>query len=251
MENFYTYFMPQIIAGLVEYLKFRKANPNATEIPEHLIMIWVPFDTQKYFYPTMMFQIYLLFQIGAQNYASLAMYISLMIYAILKFKILRHLLRNFNKNCTSEADALRVLNELAHKHQNIINFVQKMHTSFKLVLLVEYSAASVILASAAIQILQGNKQFLFLIYASLFTFQLFLISWKSEEIKTQSVMVGTTLYQSDWYFHNRKVRRFILFMMLRSNKPMTLNIGPFGPNTMETAMARVKLGYSYVTLMSS
>ncbi|XP_066143799.1 odorant receptor 22c-like [Euwallacea fornicatus] len=236
---------------ILEYLASRQSSSNETELPERLILFWVPFDKQKYFYPTMVYQLYLLFQIGAQNYASLGLQITLITYIILKFKILRHLIRNFNKDSTSEADILRVLGQLSHKHQIIIDFVQKMHTSFKLVLLIEYSASSLILASATIQIIQGNKVAFFLFYECLFMFQLFLLSWKSEQIKTQSLMVGTTLYESDWYLYNTKVRRIVLFMMLRSNKALTLNIGPFGPNTMEAAMTRVKLGYSYVTLMSS
>ncbi|XP_066258783.1 odorant receptor 22a-like [Euwallacea similis] len=237
--------------ALVEYLAYCKSHPNATEEPEYLLTIWVPVDMQKHFLLALHLQMYLVFQTGAQNYAALSMYITLMVYTALKLKILRHSLRNFSKHCTSEADVLRALNQLAREHQNIINFVQVLHKSFKPGLLIEYTASSLILASTIVQIIRGDKMCIFILSASLYTFQLFLLSWNSEKIRNQSLMMGTSLYKSDWYFYGAKVMRFILFMMLRSSKPLTLNIGPFGPNTMETAMARARLGYSYVTVMSS
>ncbi|XP_060530175.1 odorant receptor Or2-like [Cylas formicarius] len=81
------------------------------------------------------------------------------------------------------------------------------------------------------------------------TSQLLLLAWYSDEIVFQSVELAPALYQSKWYECSKESRVLISIMLMRCQRPLTIDIGSFGPMTVQSAATRLKLAYSYASVM--
>ncbi|XP_050303745.1 odorant receptor 49b-like [Anthonomus grandis grandis] len=66
---------------------------------------------------------------------------------------------------------------------------------------------------------------------------LFLIAWHANELKVQSVMISDALFESEWYEKSTSAKKTIAIIMTRSQKPLTIFVGPFFPMTIDTAIA--------------
>ncbi|XP_066143262.1 odorant receptor 10-like [Euwallacea fornicatus] len=260
----YTYIMAflfSVYGGFMEYHNFQTSHPNATEKPEYLIIMWTPFDAQKHFELVLTIQMLVCVSAGAGNCSSMTLFNTLMVYVVVKLRILQHKFKNFNVYFVETAngfvrakmppeEAERNLKQLIREHQNLIRFVRDLDDRIKNGILIEYTFTSLMLASMLLQILNGYRLILYCPYFVLLTFQLFLLSYNAEEISYQSSEIGKKIYESDWYFHGADVKWLILMILMRSRRELCLNIGPFGPNSLKAAVSRLKLGYSYTSLIS-
>ncbi|XP_048520478.1 uncharacterized protein LOC109539035 [Dendroctonus ponderosae] len=183
-----------------------------------------------------------------------------MIYVVIKLKILQHLFQNFNtypKNLENfhmelrDVLAIDNLKHLIRQHQDIISFVKELDKNIKIGVLIEYTITSLMLATISIQVLTGNKVASFSFYGLILIYQLFLLSWNAAEIKTQSEKIAGAIYATDWYVYGPGVKQIIHFIIMRCSRGLSLDIGPFGPNDLGAASARLKLAYSYVSVMGN
>ncbi|XP_066258781.1 odorant receptor 10-like [Euwallacea similis] len=250
-----------ILGGFVEYHEFQKSHPNATENPQYLITMWIPFDVQKHFDLALTVQMVVYVNAGTGSCSSLALFNTLMIYVVIKLRILQHKLTNFDNYLmktkegfvsltVAPGEAVRNLKELIKEHQNLIRFVRDLDGNIKHGIFIEYSFTSFMLASMLLQLINGYRLALFVPYFMVLTFQLFLLSYNAEEIGYQSSQIGNTIYESDWYLYGKDVKWLVCMIMMRSQRQLCLNIGSFGPNSLKAAMARLKLAYSYTSVMS-
>uniref|UniRef100_R9PSR8 Odorant receptor n=1 Tax=Dendroctonus ponderosae TaxID=77166 RepID=R9PSR8_DENPD len=259
----YTYSLVilfNIFNGIIEFQSFRKLHPNATEYPQYLVSIWLPFNVQTHFTLALICQTVLFLQSCVLNYSSTVLFNTLMIYVVIKLKILQHLFQNFNtypKNLENfhmelrDVLAIDNLKHLIRQHQDIISFVKELDKNIKIGVLIEYTITSLMLATISIQVLTGNKVASFSFYGLILIYQLFLLSWNAAEIKTQSEKIAGAIYATDWYVYGPGVKQIIHFIIMRCSKGLSLDIGPFGPNDLGAASARLKLAYSYVSVMGN
>ncbi|KAJ8983700.1 hypothetical protein NQ317_009135 [Molorchus minor] len=73
--------------------------------------------------------------------------------------------------------------------------------------------------------------------------------WYANEIMEQSSNVALAVWQSEWYEEPQKVKQMMLMMIMRSNKALTLDIGPFSTMTLNTLLGILKATYSYMMIM--
>jgi hypothetical protein len=60
----------------------------------------------------------------------------------------------------------------------------------------------------------------------------------------QSEMIGEVMYKSGWYDKPISFQRSVNFIIMRSQRPVALSVGPFGTLSMEL-FARVQSVISY------
>ncbi|CAG9768718.1 unnamed protein product [Ceutorhynchus assimilis] len=180
-----------IYGGLVEYYKYTYNHPNITEKPTHLLLMWFPFDLQKHFNSAIALQIFILITCSAFNFSTQGLFNTMMVYVVIKLKMLQHFFRNFDKGNGTEMNNLQAC---IRKHQELIEFAQDLNSSMKYLLLIEYSVSSVMLASVFVQITERNQIEINIPHALILTFQLFLLSWNAHEIKTQKAPTGVWTY---------------------------------------------------------
>lgn len=121
--------MRPLFVGVLEYRKYYTMHPNATTTPVYLISFWVPFDIEKHFHFALGLQFFMGIQSVAAIYSSLVLFNTLMVYAVVKLKILQHHFKNFDSysgenegenRTTNDARAIASLKRLVEKHQVVI-----------------------------------------------------------------------------------------------------------------------------------
>ncbi|XP_076255837.1 odorant receptor 10-like [Rhynchophorus ferrugineus] len=127
-----------------------------------------------------------------------------------------------------------------------------MNESVKYVVLMEFlfntfTVASVLFQLVTIKVL---SKFLFaFLFNCMLVSQIFIFAWTANEVKEQSVSISNCIYESPWYETKKEVKTLLLIMLLRTQKPLVVTIGPFNPMTNETALMTLKAAYSYATVM--
>ncbi|CAG9761357.1 unnamed protein product [Ceutorhynchus assimilis] len=217
-----------IYGGPVQYRIYQMKFPNATEKPEYILSMWFPFDIQNHFDLALFLQCFIYIQSSAANFASMVHVNTLMSYAVIKLKMLEYYFRNFDtfpQEIHSEDPvyrnrmAVKNLENLIRKHQFIIGFIKDLNECMRTTLLIEFSLSSLMLASITSQIISSGD-------------------------------IAFAIYESDWYNYNAKVGKLIFIVVMRARRELTLDIGPFGPNTLEAAKTRMQVAYSYLSVIS-
>ncbi|XP_060533770.1 odorant receptor 45b-like [Cylas formicarius] len=155
-----------------------------------------------------------------------------------QLKILQYYFTNFFENIVEKDrnGCFQELKFLCVKHQNLIEYINTANCAFKGVVFFEYAISSIVLATSIIQISVGGNVTNNLIHLFGVTSQLLLLAWYSDEIVFQSLELAPALYQSKWYECSKESRILISMMLMRCQKPLSIDIGSFGAMTIQSAM---------------
>ncbi|XP_060526087.1 odorant receptor 22a-like [Cylas formicarius] len=176
-------------------------------------------------------------------------FISCMIFATSLIKIMQI---RFRKMVTYGDDVVVTLRDLVLEHQKVIDFVDQLNAAMKNLILLEYLLHSLNFASVSIQFIKSERNISMafpVCYLGLLVVQTFFLGWNANEVKIQSLMMADALYESPWYEQTQEVKGLLLVALTRSQRPLTLTIGPFDAMTVESSLTIMKASYSYVTVM--
>ena len=79
--------------------------------------------------------------------------------------------------------------------------------------------------------------------------QLFAYSYVGEYLKTQTESVGNSVYFCTWYDMPKNVSKDIIFIIMKSQRPVLLTAGKFFVINMETYMSILKTSMSYLSVL--
>ncbi|XP_060517931.1 odorant receptor 30a-like isoform X1 [Cylas formicarius] len=238
--------------GIVDGYNFSKSqkHSNVTLSKPLPLHFWYPVDENKYYTWMLVDQLLKIaltafYIAGFQSFST-----SLFIFLRAQLKILQENFRNFHELEPWESSAFWSLRTVCLKHQEFIGYVEDLNKWIKPIILIEYGTSSVMCAGLLFQIIAEvnvafNVVFVFILWG-----QLMLLAWNCNEVLIESANLAKALYESEWYEQDARTKVLIYTMILRCQKPLTLNIGPFGPMTADAALSRIKMAYSYTTLMT-
>ncbi|XP_060534147.1 odorant receptor 49b-like [Cylas formicarius] len=244
--------------GIINSLQFHKHNTNSNQTLNKPLplQLWYPYDKNRHHVWALMHQVvsisvWTIFIISLQVFSN-----STLIFLRSQLKVLQNQFRNFNKHVGGDEHVLdrgraviKSLKALCVAHQNLLRYIQVVNEAFKATIFFEYAVISLILGMVLFQIIAGLEASLNSTFGFVVISQLMLLSWTTDEIVVQSSELASALYESKWFEQNKKSMLFIRFMIMRCQKPISIDIGPFGPMTMFSAMSRLKLAYSYTSVM--
>ncbi|XP_060522699.1 odorant receptor 30a-like isoform X2 [Cylas formicarius] len=243
------------ILGDIECYKFFKKSlrNNVTEKPLPL-NLWYPFDRNKYYTWVLIDQnirsTFSCLCIGVVG----ASVNSVVIFLKLQLKLLQYYFRYMGnckaRNILERNIAENNLKSLCIKHQRLIEYVQTFNKCVRNVILLEYTVSSLTFAIIILQITAGEPlifNFTMLTYTAI---QLLTFAWNCNEIIVQSLQLAISLYESKWYEQSKSAQQIIHIMMIRCQRPLYLRIGFLGVMNLEAGLSRLKLGYTYTSVMS-
>ncbi|KAL1488318.1 hypothetical protein ABEB36_014796 [Hypothenemus hampei] len=79
--------------------------------------------------------------------------------------------------------------------------------------------------------------------------QLVILAWSANEITIQSVNIAQAIFEYYWYEQSEHVKKILLIMIMRAQKPLFLSIGPFRPMNMQAGLMTLKASYTYSQVM--
>ncbi|XP_060518352.1 odorant receptor 49b-like [Cylas formicarius] len=236
--------------GIRENVLFNFHNKNTTLEGPHTMYFWYPFETKNYHTWVLIDESVRAFFIGICNVSVNVFINSVMIFLRAQLVVLQQEFRNFcDKSGKRKVAGSKLLRVLCLKHQKLIKYYENFNDSLKFLVLLEYVMSSLITASTIIEIISGqNVTFSVGLFLTNFG-GLMIIAWNSNEIILQSAALATALYESGWYYQDHETQVLLHLMMIRCQKPLTISIGPFGSMTVDAGMSRLRLAYSYTTVM--
>ncbi|XP_076258677.1 odorant receptor 10-like isoform X2 [Rhynchophorus ferrugineus] len=236
------------------YLEFRKYN-STVEKPL-ILPIWTFYNSNYYYNISCCIGICFALIGGIYYMTSLCLFSSLMIFVSAKLDMLTKSFRNYDSSVQTEGDETETkawLRTIIKKHQFVINYVEGINNAICYLLLAEFILNSVHLASVMVQILLYSSTLTDYVfwssYSVLVITQLFTMTWHANEIQLKSLGIADALYESKWYDRKTSVKRTIMIVMMRSQKPIYIQIGTLFPMTLSCALTTIKAAYSYVTLI--
>ncbi|XP_060533942.1 odorant receptor 94a-like isoform X2 [Cylas formicarius] len=238
--------------AIINSYSFSKNGDAVGNMPIPLLF-WYPFDRNRHCIWVMAHQLLTVVVGNVYALPVIVYYNSIMIYVRSRLRILQHYFRNYDKYSMLNGGltTLETLKSLCVKHQDLINYVEDVNRSLKNTVFLEYLGSSIILATILYHVIEGHDTMYNSIFAFYVSNQLMLLAWTSDEIALQSSNLATALYESKWFEQCPDSKMLIRIMMMGCRKPLSISIGPFGPMTMLSALSRLKLAYSYISVMTS
>ncbi|XP_060523933.1 odorant receptor 30a-like isoform X3 [Cylas formicarius] len=231
------------------YIYFKQhRGENMTDKPVPL-NYWYPFDRNKHY------AVVLIDQNIRAILASLliavvgAFVCCIFVFVRLQLTLLQHSFRNFDK--LNNIQGASLLKRLCVKHQKLIGYVDDLKESFKTIILLEYIVSSLSFAAQILQITLGARPFFAFLLLTYTAMQLLVFAWTSNEIIIQSSELARGLFESDWYQHDTETQIMVHIMIVRCQKPLCLRVGHFGVMDLDVGLSRLKLAYSYASLMTN
>ncbi|XP_060528862.1 odorant receptor 49b-like [Cylas formicarius] len=248
--------------GIEQSYRFHIAHPqpndSAVGLPDKPLLchFWYPFDKNKYHLWVITEQCFRVLAISVGLCSAGVFINSLMVFMKVQLKILQHLFRHFDRYSDVKSGRygdgkISSLRSLCIKHQQLIAHVEEFKDAVKNIILLEYTSSSIMLAGAIFQIVSGDKILFTMMFIVFMYIQLMIFAWNADEIVSESLGLGDALYESKWYEQSKSTKVLVLIMMMRCQKPLVLTIGRFWPMTLEAAISRLKIGYSYASVMTN
>ncbi|XP_060524699.1 odorant receptor 49b-like isoform X2 [Cylas formicarius] len=234
-----------------EFLK-RAENRNVSDKPVSS-RYWYPFDRDDH-YALVMVDQNLRPTLACLCMGVVSAFVNcVVVFLRLQLKLLQYDFRHVGKfdEKLKTASAERTVKMLCLKHQRLIEYVGEFNYSLKDIIFLEYMVTSVSFATLTVQIIAG-QQVIFNLTVLMFTIvQLLTFAWNSNEIIAQSLELSFALYESRWYEQTSATKTLIHIMMMRCQKCLCLKIGVLGAMDLSAGISRLKLGYSYTSLMKT
>ncbi|KAF7284772.1 hypothetical protein GWI33_021640 [Rhynchophorus ferrugineus] len=214
--------------------------------------LYVPFDMKKYIVVVLFYNLYTATIGGVLNIMCLITMYTLIIFSALQLSTLSLRIKKFHTFVGIYGTNIQAtLKVIIKQHQKSIEFVDNLNKSVRYVVFIDFLLNSANVASVLFYLVTVKSVYLFyaILLLSLQLLQVFALAWVSNEVKLESVKVADAVYESPWYEQDQKIKKMLHIILMRSQKPLAITIGPFKPMTAETAIMTLQASYSYATLM--
>nr|WJJ63312.1 odorant receptor 12 [Pachyrhinus yasumatsui] len=250
-------FKPLILPG------YEKQIGNQTVFIKTLpLNLWFPFDKQAYYEVAYVWQIFTSLLGAAFVTSADILMVSLIFYAILQMKIMHYVLGNFKKykqkiqaqyKIDDDTAAFVTFRSCIQHHQNIIRYVEYFNDSMNALMTFDFLQSSLQFATVFAQVLADQITPVLIACVGFYVLgmlvRLFLYYHYANEVIILSGKLAVAVWNINWYDQPHNVKCMMLVFMLRAQKSLQLQIGPFGVMSLDSLIAILKATYSYVTLM--
>ncbi|KAJ3656620.1 hypothetical protein Zmor_015682 [Zophobas morio] len=214
---------------------------------------WFPYDVNKYYYPTFVFQI-----LGIANTAYTDSSIDILSWILIsiasgQFEVLKENLRSINyENDDSETVELAFKKCVKH-HKKIIKFVYKIESMFLKGVFLQFFASVFIICFTGFLMMilpvVSMQFFLTFTYFVCMMCEVAVYCWLGHEVMTTSSTIGESLYMSNWYESNLTFRKNVVIFMEKTKTPVTMTAGGFVPLSLATLTSILRSSYSYFAVL--
>ncbi|XP_074026902.1 odorant receptor 10 isoform X2 [Leptinotarsa decemlineata] len=232
-----------------DIIKFDAEKNETISIKALPLSSWFPYDEQKHYLASYLWHI-----LDGSIGASFVMYtdiftFSLIIFPLGQIHILKHILRHFNEyalkikhqlGVTEEEASFITIRECILKHNSIIRYINDFNKEMRNIMVLDFLQSSLQLASVVIQLLVFTVSMLI---------RLLVYYWYGNEIIVESSNIAVAIWESEWYEESKKVKNLMLIMMMRCNRELCLEIGPFNTMSLNTLIGILKATYSYMMVI--
>ncbi|KAH0956772.1 OrV12 [Eciton burchellii] len=145
---------------------------------------------------------------------------------------------------------------LIHRHQRIIALSTDIETLFSYIALMQFLWNTSVICCLGFLIVfsindtQGSTMLIkSLFFYVVITLEAFIFCYAGEYLSAKSRMIGDAAYEAKWYNSSPMQSRFLLLLILRSQRKLTITIGKFMDLSLERFTTIIKASASYVSVL--
>ncbi|XP_066141306.1 odorant receptor 67c-like [Euwallacea fornicatus] len=258
----FVYFLYQVRPFMIGSREVTRGNMTIVDRPLPL-SLWLPFDQQEYYWVAFIFHSTYL-TLGATAVMSTdVLMINLITYPSRQLKKLDHSLKNFdafkNKLKTlydvkdDEKAAVLIFKHFIVQHRKIVKYVDTYNDNMGWSMVVDFIQSSFQIASLVIQIGESSSFFLIfstLSFATSMITRLYMIYYNGNELMVWSQKLAYSIWESNWLEQSTKVKFMMIIFVLRTQKHLSIFIGPFSEVSVQSLIAVLKATYSYMVIFN-
>ncbi|XP_072750609.1 odorant receptor 4-like [Anoplolepis gracilipes] len=226
--------------------------------PPYIHKMELPFDvnTQKVYRMVVIAQFVYVIMCSWAAGAVNALLLTLTLHAGGQMDILRNWLIEFSSNENGKKRSLFTTNEIIEKHQRIINFSEKVENLYTYIALLQFASNTIMICSLAFLIVSAigtpdaTEQIIrSLLFYAITNLEAFIYCFAGEYLNNKSKAIGIAAYNSTWYNLKPEETRILLFIILRSQKQLTLTVGKLTNLSLEYFASIMNASGSYLSVM--
>ncbi|KAF3054594.1 Odorant receptor 044 [Nylanderia fulva] len=149
-----------------------------------------------------------------------------------------------------------ITSKIIRKHQKIISFSENIESLYSYIALLQFISNTIMICSLAFVIVTaiGSPNALEQILKSLLFYTItnleaFIFCFAGEYLSSKSKEIGIAAYNCAWYDLKSKDSRILLFIILRSQKQLTLTVGKMMNLSLETFTSIMNASGSYLSVL--
>ncbi|XP_012526718.1 odorant receptor 22c [Monomorium pharaonis] len=182
--------------------------------------------------------------------------VTLILHVCGQIDILRECLTKiFSKNSANSINEI-MMQSLIRKHQRIIVFAENIETLYTYIALMMLLSNTIIICCLGFIIvtsLDTPNAAAILVKSMLFYISMnveaFIYCFSGEYLSAKSKMIGNAAYDSLWYDFPAKKSRTVLFLIVRSQKRLTITSGRIVDLSLEQFTSVIKASLSYISVL--
>ncbi|XP_058061209.1 odorant receptor Or2-like [Anopheles bellator] len=181
-------------------------------------------------------------------------YATCTLFGLVQIKTLQHQLRTFRAEKISKATPRldRQLEKFIEDHKRIIRFIQDLNGLVTYICLIELLSFGLMLCALLflLNIISVMAQIVIVgAYIFMILSQIFAFYWHSNEVREESMGIAEAAYSGPWLEVDNSIKKKLLLITLRAQRPLELTIGNVYPMTLEMFQSLLNASYSYFTLL--
>ncbi|KAL6429650.1 hypothetical protein ACFW04_007520 [Cataglyphis niger] len=148
------------------------------------------------------------------------------------------------------------MTKIIRKHQNIINFAEKIENLYSYIALLQFTSNTVMICSLAFLIVtaigspDATEQIMrSLLFYAVTNLEAFIFCFAGEYLSNKSTAIGNAAYNSDWYEMKTTDSHILLFIILRSQRKLTFTAGKMIDLSLECFTNIMKASGSYLSVL--
>ncbi|KAL6254522.1 hypothetical protein P5V15_014575 [Pogonomyrmex californicus] len=149
-----------------------------------------------------------------------------------------------------------IVRSLINKHQKIIDFSENIESLFSHIALMQLFSNTMIICCIGFLIVTslGTDEGIRMLVKTVFfyiaiTLEAFIFCFAGEYLSNKSKMIGDAVYESVWYTLKPRDCRILLFVIVRSQRRLTITAGKFMDLSLEGFTNILKASASYVSVL--
>ncbi|KAL0134068.1 hypothetical protein PUN28_001145 [Cardiocondyla obscurior] len=189
---------------------------------------------------------------GAVN----ALLLTLILHIGGQMDILHAWLINFAPQDSGRKHELITTDKIIQKHQKIINFSKNVENLYSYIALLQFASNTIMICSLAFLIVSAigtpdavEQIIRTLLFYAITNLEAFVFCYAGEYLNNKSKAVGNAAYNSTWYNLKPKDSRILSFIILRSQKQLTLTVGKMADLSLEYFASIMNASGSYLSVM--
>ncbi|XP_011263780.2 odorant receptor 4 [Camponotus floridanus] len=231
---------------------------DRTSQPPYIHKMEFPFDvnTQRVYKMIVIAQFVYVIMCSWAAGAVNALLLTLILHIGGQMNILRSWLMDFTSNESVKKRTIFTTNQIIEKHQRIINFSEKVENLYTYIALLQFASNTIMICSLAFLIVSAigtpdatEKIIRSLLFYAITNLEAFIFCFAGEYLNNKSKAIGIAAYNSAWYNLKPQQTRILLFIILRSQKQLTLTVGKLTNLSLEYFASIMNASGSYLSVM--